>query len=233
MEIRPARVEDAAPLARVHVATWQAAYEHVFGAERLAAVEAERRVQAWERSLREPAADDAVFVAEVEDAGLVGFASVGSCRDGPDTPAASCTRSTCCRRSGGAVPARRCSRPGRRATRRRLRRGDPVGARGQSAGAPVLRARRLAPRRRPPHRAAPRRRCRSRCATGGRSSLAARRRCRRPRATAAATPSHVFSGGADGDRDRARDHDQQKAERLRLGGDRVAHRPGRPARQRT
>jgi len=86
VEIRRARVEDAAPLARVHVATWQAAYEHVFGAERLAAVGAERRVQVWERSLREPAAHDAVFVAEVEDAGLVGFASVGSCRDGPDTP---------------------------------------------------------------------------------------------------------------------------------------------------
>jgi len=36
MEIRRARLEDAAAIAEVHVRTWQAAYEHVFGAERLA-----------------------------------------------------------------------------------------------------------------------------------------------------------------------------------------------------
>jgi len=86
VEIRPARAEDAASLACVHVATWQAAYTHVFGTERLAGIEAERRVQAWERSLREPAAHDAVFVAVEQDAGIVGFASVGSCRDGPHVP---------------------------------------------------------------------------------------------------------------------------------------------------
>ena len=86
MKIRPARVEDAAPLARIHVATWRAAYAHVFGAERLAAIEAERRVQAWERSLRDPAPHETVLVAEDTAGGLIGFASVGSCRDGPEAP---------------------------------------------------------------------------------------------------------------------------------------------------
>ena len=33
MLVRPARREDAAAIADVHVRTWQAAYEHVFGAE--------------------------------------------------------------------------------------------------------------------------------------------------------------------------------------------------------
>src|SRR2546429_9961172 len=36
MKVRPARPDDAAAVAGVHVRTWQAAYEHVFGAERLA-----------------------------------------------------------------------------------------------------------------------------------------------------------------------------------------------------
>jgi hypothetical protein len=35
VRVRPAHPEDAAAIADVHVRTWQAAYEHVFGAERL------------------------------------------------------------------------------------------------------------------------------------------------------------------------------------------------------
>ena len=37
--MRPARVEDAAAIAAVHVRTWQAAYEHALGKERLAAID--------------------------------------------------------------------------------------------------------------------------------------------------------------------------------------------------
>src|ERR1035437_7106901 len=39
IEIRRARLEDAAAIAEVHVRTWQSAYEHVFGAERLAGID--------------------------------------------------------------------------------------------------------------------------------------------------------------------------------------------------
>ena len=35
MDIRRARLEDASAVAAVHVRTWQAAYEHVFGREAL------------------------------------------------------------------------------------------------------------------------------------------------------------------------------------------------------
>jgi GNAT superfamily N-acetyltransferase len=77
--IRPARPEDAAAVAEVHVRTWQAAYEHVFGAERLAAIDTPERRERWERWLGE---GERVWVAD--DGGrAVGFAWVGDSRD-PD-----------------------------------------------------------------------------------------------------------------------------------------------------
>lgn len=76
MEIRPATVEDAAAIADVHVRTWQAAYEHVFGAERLAGIDASRRRAGWERNLAAgPYA--LAFVAET-DGRVVAFVSVGA-----------------------------------------------------------------------------------------------------------------------------------------------------------
>ncbi len=78
MRVRPARVEDAAAIAEVHVRTWQAAYEHVFGAGRLAALDAERRVAMWERSLRE--GETVAHVAE-EAGRIVGWCTVGASRD--------------------------------------------------------------------------------------------------------------------------------------------------------
>ena len=79
MEIREATVEDAAAIADVHVRTWQAAYEHVFGMERLAGIDVERRAVSWERALSEYP-DEPAFVAEV-DGRVVAFASVGPSRD--------------------------------------------------------------------------------------------------------------------------------------------------------
>jgi GNAT superfamily N-acetyltransferase len=72
MEIRRATVEDAAAIADVHVRTWQAAYEHVFGVERLAEIDASRRRAGWARSL---AAGEDAFVA-VQDGRVIGFVSV-------------------------------------------------------------------------------------------------------------------------------------------------------------
>jgi GNAT superfamily N-acetyltransferase len=76
MLIRAARPEDAAAVAEVHVRTWQAAYEHVFGAERLAQIDPERRRTAAEQAI----ASGGVWVAE--DAGrILGFVSIGDARD--------------------------------------------------------------------------------------------------------------------------------------------------------
>ena len=81
MRVRPADVEDAAAIAGVHVHTWQAAYGHVFGAERLAGLDVERRAGFWRDSLGGERAQ--VFVAEV-DGRVVAFASVGANVDEPD-----------------------------------------------------------------------------------------------------------------------------------------------------
>jgi len=76
--VRRARPEDAAAIAEVHVRTWQVAYEHVFGAEKLATLDPERRREWWERSIR--AGLEPVFVAE--SAGrIVAFANVGASQD--------------------------------------------------------------------------------------------------------------------------------------------------------
>ena len=65
-------------MADVHVRTWQSAYEHVFGAERLATLDAEARRPRWEQLLRDDARS--AFVAE-QDGCVVGFVTVGESRD--------------------------------------------------------------------------------------------------------------------------------------------------------
>jgi GNAT superfamily N-acetyltransferase len=76
--IRRAGPDDAAAIAEVHVRTWQAAYEHVFGAERLAGVTVEQRLPMWRQILRDD--EQTAFVAEGE-AGIAGWCTVGPSRD--------------------------------------------------------------------------------------------------------------------------------------------------------
>jgi L-amino acid N-acyltransferase YncA len=79
VEIRPARREDAAAIAEVHVRTWQSAYEHVFGAEQLGTLDVAARARRWEEWLTE---GETAFVAE--DAGrVVAFAWVGPAAEVP------------------------------------------------------------------------------------------------------------------------------------------------------
>lgn len=79
MEVRRATVADAVAIADVHTRSWQAAYTHVFGQEKLAGIDAGRRRAAWERAIEGGAV---VLVAEVDER-VVGFASVGPSRDPP------------------------------------------------------------------------------------------------------------------------------------------------------
>ena len=74
MLVRRARLEDAPAVAEVHVRTWQAAYEHVFGAERLAGIDASRRERLARRFIEGEQFD--IFVAEDEGA-IVGFVATG------------------------------------------------------------------------------------------------------------------------------------------------------------
>jgi RimJ/RimL family protein N-acetyltransferase len=71
--IRPGTPEDAEAVARVHVRTWQAAYAGVLPDEVLSQLSIEQRAALWRRQ--------PPLVAE-ENAGIVGFVSVGASRDG-------------------------------------------------------------------------------------------------------------------------------------------------------
>jgi len=81
VEVRPARVEDAAAIADVHVRTWQGAYAHVFGAEQLAQLDVGARAASWRHWLEEPLPHWAVFVAEEQDGPVAAFAWVGESRE--------------------------------------------------------------------------------------------------------------------------------------------------------
>jgi GNAT superfamily N-acetyltransferase len=78
--VRRARPEDAAAIAGVHTRSWQAAYEGVFGAERLATIDQAGRGAWWERCIRE--GPETVVVAEDRNGSVVAFASVGPDREG-------------------------------------------------------------------------------------------------------------------------------------------------------
>jgi GNAT superfamily N-acetyltransferase len=67
----------------VHTRSWQSAYEHVFGAERLAGIDVSRRRAMWERALANPDRDAFVFEEDDEVVAFVGsFPSRDSDADG-------------------------------------------------------------------------------------------------------------------------------------------------------
>jgi ribosomal protein S18 acetylase RimI-like enzyme len=72
--VRRARLDDAPAIAEVHVRTWRAAYEHVFGAERLATIDVAGRERLARRFIEGEQFD--VFLAENAE-GVVGFVATG------------------------------------------------------------------------------------------------------------------------------------------------------------
>ena len=78
--IRPARMEDAAAIALVHVESWRTTYAGIVPGEYLASLSVESRTRMWKEQL---AGTTLIFV--VEDAsGVFGFASGGKLRDAID-----------------------------------------------------------------------------------------------------------------------------------------------------
>ncbi|MBN2171227.1 MAG: GNAT family N-acetyltransferase [Candidatus Krumholzibacteriota bacterium] len=83
--LRPARPEDARPLASLHVRAWQQAYRGLVPDDFLAGLSVDRREALWRDEIRDEGAD--IIVAEDDD-GAVGFVRLGACRDedaGPET----------------------------------------------------------------------------------------------------------------------------------------------------
>jgi len=83
--IRPARVEDADAIGRIHVLSWQAAYADALPAEFLRTLSVQGRQDRWRDRLA--ATDRAVRVLVVVDnATVVGFECVGPSRDDAASP---------------------------------------------------------------------------------------------------------------------------------------------------
>ncbi|GHO54669.1 GNAT family N-acetyltransferase [Ktedonobacter robiniae] len=85
MTIRPARVEDAPGLARVHVDSWRTTYQGVVPDAYLAALSYERREQMWHTILQMEQGDDAAsftYIAEDETGRVVAFVNGGRKRTG-------------------------------------------------------------------------------------------------------------------------------------------------------
>lgn len=80
--IRAGEPADAARLATIHIASWQAAYAGLLSAEYLDSLSSglEARTERW-RSVLEQAGGDAVLVAEDDDGTVIGFAHGGPGRD--------------------------------------------------------------------------------------------------------------------------------------------------------
>ena len=79
--VRPAAIDDAAVIARIHVATWRSAYRGLLPDDFLASLSEDHYEERWKRTLSESAAR--VYVAETPE-GVVGFASGGRERAGED-----------------------------------------------------------------------------------------------------------------------------------------------------
>ena len=77
--VRPAELDDASAIARVHVATWRSAYRGLLPDDFLASLSETHYEERWRRTLGDSSAR--IYVAENVD-GVVGFASGGPERAG-------------------------------------------------------------------------------------------------------------------------------------------------------
>ena len=80
MDVRPATVEDAEAIARVHTRGWHVGYAHVFPSEALLGWQSDP--ERWRSTRLRPAPRSATFVATRGDV-VVGFAGCGPSRDEP------------------------------------------------------------------------------------------------------------------------------------------------------
>jgi ribosomal protein S18 acetylase RimI-like enzyme len=81
--VRPATAADAEPIARVHVATWQAAYAGLLPADYLTAMSnsVQQRADRWRTSVATSGSTVLVVDAANNRDGLAGFVAVGPSRD--------------------------------------------------------------------------------------------------------------------------------------------------------
>jgi L-amino acid N-acyltransferase YncA len=82
MNIRKAKAEDAAGIARVHVDSWRTTYKNIVSDEFLERMSYEERENIWKRALGNTGSKQCIYVAENHHGEIVGFASGGKERSG-------------------------------------------------------------------------------------------------------------------------------------------------------
>ena len=82
--IRRARKTDASAIGRVHVETWRSAYAGLLPDTMLARMSDVRQSAWWSRAIADPGESRGIFVADDEEAGVIGFGSCGPVREIPD-----------------------------------------------------------------------------------------------------------------------------------------------------
>lgn len=80
--IREAASADAAGIARVHINSWQSTYRGIVPEAYLGSLDYSERTVRWKSLLSEPGSANAIYVAEAQQEGVVGFASGGPERSG-------------------------------------------------------------------------------------------------------------------------------------------------------
>ena len=80
MNIRVAKIDDSPAIAEVHVRTWRSAYKNILPDELLNNLSIEKRTEAWKNGF-EAADNGTAIVAELPDAGIVGWAHFSKSRD--------------------------------------------------------------------------------------------------------------------------------------------------------
>ena len=79
--VRPARAGDEPGIARVHVASWQDAYRGHMPADYLAALDVDKRAEAWRQRLPSARRSRGDVLVAASGASIVGFAHYGPSRD--------------------------------------------------------------------------------------------------------------------------------------------------------
>ena len=83
VKIRPAQPPDAEAIAGVHARSWREGYRDLIGDEPLESIEEGERLAMWQQLLAEPGTAS-VVVCQLDDVGVIGFASCGPSRHDPE-----------------------------------------------------------------------------------------------------------------------------------------------------
>ncbi len=83
LNLRSAGLNDAGPIARVHVTTWRAAYAGLVPDTYLVGMTEVGRMRFWRRLLGRPQAEETILVAEIESAASAASAGSAASDSGP------------------------------------------------------------------------------------------------------------------------------------------------------